>query len=424
MPARNPYSTGAAFPDMSPTINSFVDNLVRLKTHQEDIDMRGEALKETRRGNNLTAFGTEQPGTGPTLQSREMTVREGTRSLAEKTQRDTAAQIPDHKQVLNPSEVVAKKILVKTTFGDGALKVLAPIFTTIDEVAAANPNTTKWDAYTGVKDSWAGQRDEVIGNAEKYMMSPEYEKLKPAQKEAFTKLFNGMKFDTTGDIIYDKGLFKNTVASKKAEDQAAAAKMGKDDWIQIEGQNGPEYARASGDLTGKKPYIEPKVTRPSSVAPGGTLVDDSGKVVYTNPNRPESSRPVSVAPGGTLVNPTTGTEIYKAPNKPDKGTTETELRAQRKELADNESKLLLNRKGPEGGPLADLHNERSEKPYAYQWKPVSGVNSLNPWGSDGEYVQVKLPKIKGKQVTAKDVYDTASQRGMTYDEVLQAIGVK
>jgi len=39
-------------------------------------------------------------------------------------------------------------------------------------------------------------------------------------------------------------------------------------------------------------------------------------------------------------------------------------------------------------------------------------------------VQVKLPKIKGKQVTAKDVYDTASQRGMTYDEVLRAIGVR
>jgi hypothetical protein len=101
-------------------------------------------------------------------------------------------------------------------------------------------------------------------------------------------------------------------------------------------------------------------------------------------------------------------------NKP---TTETELRAQRKELADNESKLLLNKDKEGAGPLADLHNERSEKPYAYQWKK----NSVLP---GGEYVQIKLPKIKGKQVTAKDVYDTASQRGMTYDEVLQAIGVK
>lgn len=46
MPYNNPYSSGAAFPDMSPTINNFVDNLVRLKTHQEDIDMRGRALQQ------------------------------------------------------------------------------------------------------------------------------------------------------------------------------------------------------------------------------------------------------------------------------------------------------------------------------------------------------------------------------------------
>jgi membrane protein involved in colicin uptake len=102
--------------------------------------------------------------------------------------------------------------------------------------------------------------------------------------------------------------------------------------------------------------------------------------------------------------------------KANKGPSETELRAQRKELADNESKLLLNKDKEGAGPLADLHNERSEKPYAYKWKPGKLYG--------GEYTQIKLPKIKGKQVTAKDVYDTASQRGITYDEVLKAIGVK
>jgi hypothetical protein len=42
----NPYSTGSWLPNLAPQIANFTDNLVRLKTHQDDIDMRGRALQQ------------------------------------------------------------------------------------------------------------------------------------------------------------------------------------------------------------------------------------------------------------------------------------------------------------------------------------------------------------------------------------------
>jgi hypothetical protein len=210
---------------MSPTINSFVDNLVRLKTHQEDIDMRGRALDETKRQHNVDSFGTENPAADPVTGVMPKTLAERQAITAEQKAAQNTAKLPDHQQILNPAEVVQKKITFRTAYGEGAVKAFAPLFDTVDEVAAANPNTTKWDAYTSAKGSWAGQRDDIIANSEKYMMSPEYEKLKPSQKEAFAKLFNTIKYDTTGDTIYDQGVFKNTVASKKQEDENSKAAL-------------------------------------------------------------------------------------------------------------------------------------------------------------------------------------------------------
>ncbi len=44
----NRYSSGAAFPDMSPTINNFADNLVRLKMHQDEVDFRAQQMEAER----------------------------------------------------------------------------------------------------------------------------------------------------------------------------------------------------------------------------------------------------------------------------------------------------------------------------------------------------------------------------------------
>jgi len=48
-----------------------------------------------------------------------------------------------------------------------------------------------------------------------------------------------------------------------------------------------------------------------------------------------------------------------------------------------------------------------------------------PWGRDIEMeqaIKIKLPKIKGKQAYAKDVWDTAQTHGITIEEVLKRIG--
>lgn len=41
----NKFTSGAAFPDLSPTINNFADNLVRLKMHQDNVDFRARQME-------------------------------------------------------------------------------------------------------------------------------------------------------------------------------------------------------------------------------------------------------------------------------------------------------------------------------------------------------------------------------------------
>jgi len=132
--------------------------------------------------------------------------------------------IPKFQQVINPSDVVMSKRMTAKQFGEGALKVLEPMFNTINEVAAANPQTTNWDAYQASKSSYAGQKAEMAGRGEKYMMSDEFLKLKPEQQEGFKNLYNQMMTDPDGSVFYDSGVFKQTVESKKtAEENNKAA---------------------------------------------------------------------------------------------------------------------------------------------------------------------------------------------------------
>ncbi len=187
-----------------------------------------------------------------------------------------------------------------------------------------------------------------------------------------------------------------------------------------------EYLVASGkysaeeisELLGKQ-----KAERGQVVGPGATLVGQDGAPVYTNPNQtPGSDRPVSVAPGGTLVNPKTGRPIYTAPEKPEKPPTGTEIRVTADDVAKSESLIIGNSEKPEVQPHIDKVNQFSTKPYSWVWKAQDKTFLGVKYGEGGTATKISLPKIKGKQVTAKDVYDTAEQRGMTYEDVLRAIG--
>jgi hypothetical protein len=133
--------------------------------------------------------------------------------------------IPKFQQVINPSDVVMSKQMTAKQYGEGALKVLEPMFNTINEVATANPTTTNWDAYQTSKSSYAGQKAEMAGRGEKYIMSPEFEKLTPQQQQGFKDLYNAMMTDPDGSVFYDSGVFRETVASKKMVESNSKAEI-------------------------------------------------------------------------------------------------------------------------------------------------------------------------------------------------------
>ena len=112
--------------------------------------------------------------------------------------------------------------------------------------------------------------------------------------------------------------------------------------------------------------------------------------------------------------------------KPPKAITPTEKRMTAKDVAGAEEKILRN---PDleaiKGPI-DLFNQYAKKPYWYIWKDeIKKAGWLDiDWLAGDEPAgvgKIKLPKVKGKQVYAKDVWDTAQKHGITYEEVLKRI---
>lgn len=116
----------------------------------------------------------------------------------------------------------------------------------------------------------------------------------------------------------------------------------------------------------------------------------------------------------------------RKPPKPPKAITPTEKRMTAKDVSGAEEKILRN---PDleaiKGPI-DLFNQYAKKPYWYIWKDeIKKTGWLGiDWLAGDEPAgvgKIKLPKVKGKQVYAKDVWDTAQKHGITYEEVLKRI---
>jgi hypothetical protein len=85
-----------------------------------------------------------------------------------------------------------------------------------------------------------------------------------------------------------------------------------DQWTQI--------AKSFGiNLTGVATHAPPAKTKLTSVAPGHTVIDSNGNVVYRAPAGPTSTRPISVSPGNSLVD-STGKVIFTAPARPSTAT--------------------------------------------------------------------------------------------------------
>jgi hypothetical protein len=214
----NPYETGSPIPNFSPIINNFVDNLVRLKTHQADIDMRGRQLAEQQR-----QFDIELP-----IKQREASVKEGNLDVARGNlgyhNRQLQMQTPEHLQPIKPSKVAMEFQKFKTAYGPAG-DAFKSIYDEINNVAEAAPETTNLDAYEHAKVIWPAKRDDVISRLEKQITSEDFAKLPPTQQEAITNLYDMVKYDKTGDKVLGGMLFRRTAASKQQEDMNQKAEL-------------------------------------------------------------------------------------------------------------------------------------------------------------------------------------------------------
>jgi len=68
----------------------------------------------------------------------------------------------------------------------------------------------------------------------------------------------------------------------------------------------------------------------------------------------------------------------------------------------------------------DFFNQYSDKPYVY----VIGETPGKLYGTNPAVMKARLGKINGKQVTAQDIYHTATTNSMTVEEVLEQLGFK
>jgi len=120
------------------------------------------------------------------------------------------------------------------------------------------------------------------------------------------------------------------------------------------------------------------------------------------------------------------TEVSKVKEEPPKPPTPTEIRMTAKDVANAEETILTNLDNESVKGQIGLFNQYAKKPYCYLMpeKEVRKWKGIDWLAKDvgGEVGKIKLPKIKGKQVYAKDVWDTAQQHGITYEEVLKRIG--
>jgi hypothetical protein len=212
----NPYSTGSYIPDLSPTINSFVDNLVRLKTHQEDIDMRGRQLQEGTRQHNISAFGTETPQPGmQTLDTQKLDLLKRNQGLDEQKQRQAAAATPQHNEYGAVAHAYKTNLLTEM-----GVKKDRQIMLDSKE-GAKDPNVTNKFQYLRDKEKYPIYREEALEDmaddyVKKTTAKPGYEKTAEGQRQK--GFIDMLQEDRTGDTVLSQ-FYGPTIEGMKREEE-------------------------------------------------------------------------------------------------------------------------------------------------------------------------------------------------------------
>jgi len=126
-------------------------------------------------------------------------------------------------------------------------------------------------------------------------------------------------------------------------------------------------------------------------------------------------------PTGDVVEHRRGEPIpegYTPYQKPARELTELERSRISGTVAKSEDLVKSNLNDPGIKGHMDLVNKYANNPYVYIRKEVPGAI----YGTNMEGQRVMLPKIKGKQITSKDIIHTAEINNMSVDEILKRIG--
>lgn len=109
----------------------------------------------------------------------------------------------------------------------------------------------------------------------------------------------------------------------------------------------------------------------------------------------------------------------KTPPAEQPGVKERRDIATSKDVAKAEETILSNPENPAIAGHIEMFNRSSTAPYIFIQKEVPG----KLYGTNIETAKIQLPKINGKQATAKDITFTAEENGLTVEEVLMKLGV-
>jgi len=394
--------------------------LASLATQLYGLKQRGDIAEEEvgigQEKNRLTAENIRQQGTiaGQTnaVNVEQNRIRGEEARLKGEEIQVNRAKIPYHQQNFGYGDQAVLRIqLGKLGIKDDSLLVQRA------KELADNRDVTKLDAYQSYHDDPEMQQA-AIDSLQKKMES------RVAKEPNYLESREGKQdYEALQQISTEEGwhkaidaAFKNTVQSakqaemsSKAAQIAATAELAKNRYIQTD--QGLFDTQTQSVVGGTGKLVAPE--KPSVVGPGASLVPPgANRPSYTNPNRatPEPA-PTIVPPGASVLPRGATTPSYIAPEAAPKPA---ETRATSKEVADAETLIGANSTKEAVAGKVDFFNQYANKDYVYQWKKGKLYG--------GEWEKVKLPEIQGRQVTAKDVYDTAAQRGMTYEAVLRAIG--
>ena len=221
MPYSNPYSSGAAFPNLSPQIMNFTDNLVRLKTHQEDIDMRGRQLQQ-----GADQFNAELP-----IRQGQLDVQRGNlaetqklRGVQEREQQFKEAAAPQRQNFDSISAGMITDALEK--FGAAEKD-----FTDSIKKMGSTPGVTKQMALQEILTQYPNQRQQMIDDSVANLIKnkekdPNY--VNTPKGKAHQAFIGILDKDTTGESAFgNTSLFGPVIKAMKME-EAAKQKTGMD----------------------------------------------------------------------------------------------------------------------------------------------------------------------------------------------------